>query len=209
VSPGCVATGPTLARMVSVIAKNLQRARQYNELCAIFEKADNDGGGTISLQEYTDCCEEFGVDVTEDDIELFKKLAGDDGEVHKNDFIRHLKSSGVFGSTSNIDPDSELHWIKKVDMAFKLFDKNKDGLISRKEFGWMIHSDKVNKKQIENMFRRCDLNGDGKLDYNEFKTMIFKNKERKQQEAEKNELEGKTSPKKKKQEKGKGKKKKK
>ena len=59
------------------------------------------------------------------------------------------------------------------------------------------------------MFQRCDLNGDGKLDYNEFKTMIFKNKERKQQEAEKNELEGKTSPKKKKQEKGKGKKKKK
>ena len=45
-------------------------------------------------------------------------------------------------------------------MAFKLFDKNKDGLISRKEFGWMIHSDKVNKKQIENMFRgRINLTG--------------------------------------------------
>ena len=66
----------------------------------------------------------------------------------------------TFRSTSNIDPDSELHWIKKVDMAFKLFDKNKDGLISRKEFGWMIHSDKVNKKQIENMFRvRMNLTG--------------------------------------------------
>ena len=52
--------------------------------------------GTISIPEYLAICEEYGVEVTSEDLEVIKGIAGDDGEVHKNDFIQHLKNSNMF-----------------------------------------------------------------------------------------------------------------
>ena len=120
-------------------------------MCEIFDKADTSGDGTISIAEYLAICEEFGKEVDDEDLEMIKELCDADGEVHKNDFIMHLKRHSK--AFENADPDSDLYWTTKVNLAFNLFDKNKDGKISKKEFGWMIHSDRVSKKHIDIVYK--------------------------------------------------------
>ena len=79
----------------------------------------------------------------------------------------------------------------KTKTAFKLFDKNKDGFITRQEFLKVcffcrkiykalivIHIYQVSKKldaeQVEAVFARFDLNGDGRLSMDEFKLLMEK-----------------------------------
>ena len=101
--------------------------------------------------------------------------------------------------------DGFLHRRNKT--VFRLFDKNFDGYIDKKEFRWMTSSDRFSKKTIDivfavgnwccifqptyfpyktHTFQRCDLDGDGKLDYQEFKAMILRSKYRKEEIARKN-----------------------
>ena len=63
-------------------------------LCEIFDKADTDGGGAISIDEYLAICGEYGKEVDDDDLDLIKALCNENGEVSKNDFIMHLKKHG-------------------------------------------------------------------------------------------------------------------
>ena len=94
---------------------------------------------------------EYGKEVDEEDLAMIKELCDEDGEVHKNDFIMHLKQHSE--AFKNTDPQSDLHWTTKINLAFKLFDKNNDGKISKKEFGWMINSDRISRRQIDTMFK--------------------------------------------------------
>merc|ERR1711953_138731 len=81
----------------------------------------------------------------------------------------------------SIEPDSHSRWQTLAVTAFKLFDKNYDGYIDKREFKWMTTSDKISNRTIDIVFSRCDTDGDGKLDYQEFKTMIFRSRARKEE----------------------------
>jgi len=57
-------------------------------------------------------------------------------------------------------------------MAFKLYDRDKDGYITKAE---MIKISKtLTKEQVEKAFSKFDTDGDGKLSYEEFKKMMNK-----------------------------------
>ena len=40
-------------------------------------------------------------------------------QVHKNDFILHIKNSRMLKDFEVADPASEFHWKKKADLAFR------------------------------------------------------------------------------------------
>jgi len=145
----------------------------------IFDKFDLSKDGTISIEEYQTLCEEYGVNVTEEDIIALKNIADEDGEIHKDAFILHIKCNGLLKNFQVADPESDRHWIKKADLAFKIFDIDGDGFVSKKEFKWMTANKRISMRKVDIMFERCDLNRDGRLDYTEFKTMILRNKDRK------------------------------
>ena len=80
---------------------------------------------------------------------------------------------------------------QKTETAFRLFDKNKDGYITREEFNKVDESSelkpicsivnvisqvskKLNGKQIEAVFAKFDANGDGRLSMEEFRQMMEK-----------------------------------
>jgi len=163
---------------IHAMAKLKQQQRETQALCDLFDKADVTKDGTISIQEYLAICEEYGVEVTPEDIKNVEAIADDDGEVHKNDFICHLKQSNMTHHFESADPESDFHWKKKADLAFKLFDQNGDGFVSKKEFKWMTNNATISYKHIDRVFKRCDLDGDGKLNYPEFRKMMFSQKER-------------------------------
>lgn len=128
--------------MVSIIAKKIAIKRQYNgtnlnalctiylmtrlfaALCAVFDQADITRDGTISIAEYMALCEEYGVALDDEDIQEIKDLADQDGEIHKVDFILHIKNSRLLKHFETVDPYSRIHWKKKADLAFRHSYKN-------------------------------------------------------------------------------------
>merc|ERR1711953_176010 len=88
-------------------------------LSEVFAKFDLSGDGTISIAEYRTLCQEYGVQLTESDIRAVRKIADDCGEVHKADFILHIKQYNLLKDCKIADPESEFHWKKKADLAFR------------------------------------------------------------------------------------------
>ncbi len=66
--------------------------------------------------------------------------------------------------------------------AFKYFDLNRDGKISREELSIVLKAYKKeyaeNAQLIDNLIKECDTNGDNQIDFEEFcKYLIDKNPE--------------------------------
>ena len=61
---------------------------------------------------------------------------------------------------------------KQAELAFKLYDKDKDGYITKSEMEKL--SKNLTKEQIEKVFARFDADGDGRLSYAEFRKMMNK-----------------------------------
>ena len=55
----------------------------------------------------------------EDDVQDIQDLADKDGEIHKVDFILHIKNSRLLKHFETVDPFSRIHWKKKADLAFR------------------------------------------------------------------------------------------
>ena len=123
--------------MVSIIAKKIAIKRQYNgwdqmfdingyfisvALCEVFDRADITRDGTISIAEYMALCEEYGVLLDDGDIEAIGDIADNNGEIHRMDFILHIKNSRLLKHFESVDPLSRIHWKKKADLAFRYRD---------------------------------------------------------------------------------------
>ena len=105
-------------------------------MCELFDKADTGGDGTISLEEYMVMCDEYGIELNDEHLRDVRSIANDNGEVQssllltnanlsvkfkvrKNDFICHIKNTGMFGMFDKTDPESETHWQNVAITAFK------------------------------------------------------------------------------------------
>ena len=67
----------------------------------MFDKADITRDGTISIAEYMALCEEYGVRLTENDIDAVKNIADDDGEVAEH-FVNSIASISFLGSQERL-----------------------------------------------------------------------------------------------------------
>jgi Ca2+-binding EF-hand superfamily protein len=61
---------------------------------------------------------------------------------------------------------------KQAEIAFRLYDKDKDGFITKSEMEKL--SKNLSKEQIDKVFARFDADGDGRLSYSEFRKMMNK-----------------------------------
>ena len=61
------------------------------------------------------------------------------------------------------DTDTE----EEIKDAFKVFDKDGNGLISAQELRQLMSSlgEKLTDEELDEMMREADLNGDGQIDY--------------------------------------------
>lgn len=137
--------------------------------------------GAITVHEFLALCEEHGAHICEEDLEAFNKRADENGEISKEDFIVLIKNSNLAKEFEDVDKQSDFYWKKKADLAFRIFDRNKDGFINKKEFKMMTSASKFSMKKIETVFALCDENGDGKLDYKEFTEILFRHRARQEE----------------------------
>lgn len=84
----------------------------------------------------------------------------------------------LFAGNRKLDFDEFLRYVKhtykdpdeircNLTEAFKVFDANKDGFISREELKAVLTKmgEKLSEKEFDEMVRVADSNGDGRIDY--------------------------------------------
>uniref|UniRef100_A0A0K2TNY7 EF-hand domain-containing protein n=1 Tax=Lepeophtheirus salmonis TaxID=72036 RepID=A0A0K2TNY7_LEPSM len=159
-----------------LIGKSLKDRRQIKAIEELFNKADKNGNGKIFVSDYIHIFTDHGIELKEEEIEKVSGLANEDGEIVRDEFISYAKNSDFFKSQMDKnDADSVIskqEAIAKAERAFKLFDKDNDGFITKDEFQKI--SKKLSKDQIEAVFSKFDKDGDGVLSFEEFRKMLNK-----------------------------------
>merc|ERR1711862_882446 len=118
-----------------MVGKSLKDRRQTKAIEELFDKADKNGNGKISVQEYVMIFSDHGITLSPDEVEKVQHLADEEGEVSKDEF---LKSQMDKNSSDTMAGKQEA--IAKAERAFRLFDKDNDGYTTKEEFA------KISKK---------------------------------------------------------------
>lgn len=163
-----------------MIGKSLKDRRQTKAIEELFDKADKNGNGRISVDEYVQIFAEHGIQLSPEEVEKVSNVANDDGEVTKDEFLNYAKHSDFFKSQMDKNASDSMaakqEAVAKAERAFKLFDKDNDGYITKEEFAKI--SKKLSKDQVEAVFNKFDKDGDGVLSFEEFRSML-QNKDKK------------------------------
>merc|ERR1712045_682878 len=163
-----------------MIGKSLKDRRQTKAIEELLDKADKNGNGKISVEEYVHIFSGHGIQLSPEEVEKVSGIANNDGEVTKDEFLNYAKHSDFFKSQMDKSASGSMankeEAIAKAERAFKLFDKDNDGYITKEEFAKI--SKKLNREQVEAVFNKFDKDGDGVLSFDEFRSML-QNKEKK------------------------------
>lgn len=121
--------------------------------------------GSISQDELKGVMKKLGSNPTDDDIQQMIKSVDDngDGEIDFDEFLILMSTK-----KKNEDPDKEL-----MD-AFKVFDADGSGTISRKELKKLMKQlgQKLSDQELDAMMEEVDTDKSGEIDFEEFKAMM-------------------------------------
>jgi len=141
------------------------RDEQIQEFKEAFSLFDKDGDGTITTQELGTVMKSLGQNPCESDLQdMINEVDVDgNGTIDFTEFLdmmtKHMKES---------DNEQELR------EAFKVFDKDGDGHISKAELKIVMKNlgENLTDAEIEEMINEADADGDGEVDYDEFVKMM-------------------------------------
>ncbi|KAJ3645655.1 hypothetical protein Zmor_023296 [Zophobas morio] len=85
------------------------------------------------------------------------------GTIEFNEFLQMM-------SKKMKDADGE----EELKEAFRVFDKNNDGLISSNELRHVMTSlgERLSEEEVDDMIKEADLDGDGQVNYEEFVNIL-------------------------------------
>lgn len=164
-------------------------------LAEIFNVFDINGDGVISLDEFKKICNSLNIPSTDSELELIFGLVdvNRDSTISKTELSRVLSETNyskinsfqnnridrVDTKNNHKDPlDAVIEAIKLsgIDLynAFKVFDINNDGYISKKELTEVFRQMKYNLKdhEISSLLARIDISGDNRISYLEFRQLF-------------------------------------
>jgi len=141
---------------------------KIEECKEVFELFDKDKDGAITTKELGDVMRALGANPTQNELQKMINDVDQDGsgkiefKVFLELFVKKMK-----------DPDTEEDLIE----AFKIFDKNGNGIISAAELRLVMTTvgDRLTEEEADEMIREADTDGDGYINYYEFiKIMMTK-----------------------------------
>ncbi|KAK9091469.1 hypothetical protein Sjap_024646 [Stephania japonica] len=140
---------------------------QVKELEAVFNKFDVNGDGKISMSELGSIMMSLGYNASEEELSKMMKEADLDGDgfIDLNEFVEM--------NTKEVDSKEEIEDLRN---AFKVFDADKNGLISREELCNVMRSvgDSCSIEDCKRMISGVDSDGDGQINFEEFKVMMMR-----------------------------------
>jgi len=143
---------------------------QVAEFREAFSLFDKDGDGKITREELEEVMRNLvSAQATQEDIaDMIHNMDTDgNGTVEFEEFLEHMLATQNLGEK---DHNEELY------EAFKIFDKDGNGLISREELGEVMGKlgERLTSEEVEEMINEADIDGDGQIDYKEFVNMMSK-----------------------------------
>jgi len=143
---------------------------------ATFEKADANRNGTLSRPEVASMFRKVVNTMSAREVEEIMMEADRDSnrQISYQEFVDWLQTSapekvrGKIQSRLNTEADV-------VKASFRVWDRNGDGLISRKELERMLTKicKEFTKQQVHSMCDVIDADDDGNIDYDEFVDFLF------------------------------------
>ncbi|XP_037090298.1 neo-calmodulin-like isoform X2 [Pollicipes pollicipes] len=140
------------------------------ELVAEFKEAfmlfDKDEDGVINMNELGVMMKTLGQRPTETELEKMVSTVDQEGtgQIEFNEFLQMMakKMAGM---------ESE----EELKEAFKVFDKDEDGLLTVGELRHIMTSmgEKMSNDEVDDMIREADKNGNGKINYEEFVRVLM------------------------------------
>jgi len=147
---------------LTLIAKQMGW-KEIEELKAQFEAMDENNDGTLQVAELIDGLSKFKVSMPDDLAETLEKLDTDgSGSIDYTEFIAATMTKHQYGTQERL-------W-----EAFRVFDKDGNGMITWDELEAVLNSANVNRETAKKMIAEVDLDGDGCLSFEEFCDMMHK-----------------------------------
>ncbi|XP_019758647.2 neo-calmodulin isoform X2 [Dendroctonus ponderosae] len=134
---------------------------QVAEFKEAFMLFDKDEDGMITMAELGVVMRSLGQRPTETELRDMVNEVDQDGNgtIEFNEFLQMM-------SKKMKDADGE----EELKEAFRVFDKNNDGLISSIELRHVMTSlgERLSEEEVDDMIKEADLDGDGQVNYEEF-----------------------------------------
>jgi len=141
---------------------------QIAEFKEAFSLFDRDGDGNITTKELGTVLRSLGQNPTEAELkEMISAYEGGNGMIDFAEFTRLMSKTmkETVGEQEIID-------------AFKVFDKDGNGLISAAELRHIMTNigEKLTEEEVDEMLREAEVDSDGHINYHEFVKMLVSSK---------------------------------
>jgi Ca2+-binding EF-hand superfamily protein len=140
-----------------------EKLKEYKES---FEMFDRDKNGQINAKELGNILRSLSHEPTESDLNaLIEEHDGDrDGKIEFNEFLQIILKYAK-------DTDIEDELIE----AFKVFDKEGNGLIPSSEFKHIMLTlgERLSDDEVDEMIKEADYRGEGFINYKEFVKILL------------------------------------
>ena len=145
--------------VLTFIASRLSE-KEVKKLKENFQKIDTNGDGMLSLEEVKKAISHNkGISLSNVE-QIFKSIDTDNsGNIDYTEFIAASLDKNIYLQEN------------KLYEAFKLFDVDGSGKISKDEIAYILGTEKKSK-EIEKLFKKYDTNNDGEIDFKEFVNMM-------------------------------------
>ena len=145
--------------VLTFIASRLSE-EEVKKLKENFQKFDTNGDGMLSLEEVKKAISHNkGISLSNVE-QIFKSIDTDNsGNIDYTEFIAASLDKNIYLQEN------------KLYEAFKLFDVDGSGKISKDEIAYILGTEKKSK-EIEKLFKKYDTNNDGEIDFKEFVNMM-------------------------------------
>ncbi|CAD8141750.1 unnamed protein product [Paramecium pentaurelia] len=150
--------------ILQFITVQVVQSQEKDDLLKTFQDIDKNGDGTVSKEEllaaYMKIYKGDSIAAQQVVEELFPQLdANKSGKVDFSEFV-----------TASMNRDKSLSK-KKIEQAFKLFDLDGNGFITKQEINELFGNE-IDENMWQDILKDCDINKDGMISMNEFVNLL-------------------------------------
>ncbi|KAL3270291.1 hypothetical protein HHI36_009343 [Cryptolaemus montrouzieri] len=144
--------------------------KELQDLRTAFDLCDRNQDGEVTRGEFKIMLNNLGIEIKDESLKQLISNASHNGTeiIDENDFLNWVKQ------IQNLTPILKADSCEDLLAAFKVFDLNKDGYITKDEIKTAMETigEDVTEEQVDEFIIIADKDKDGKINYEEFVKLL-------------------------------------